>query len=144
MKNMMKSNTFWCLSALVAMLFACGGSLRAQDPWIQDDACPGWNNPQNFSDYTGQGIYVPSSGSKVCPNVMTGEIGATLITTYTSLQLETADCGSCSATSASQSSLPDRTKQFKIMTDTVGTDPNTGNHLKYVPTQFNTHDTIPE
>lgn len=143
MKNMMKSNTFWCLSALVAMLFACGGSLRAQDPWTQEDACPGWNNPQNFSDYTGQGIYVPSSTTKVCPNVMTGEIGATLITTYTSLQLETADCGSCSATSASQSSLPDRTKQFKIMTDVNGTDPNTDNHLKYVPTQFNTNDTIP-
>ena len=27
------------------------------------------------------------------------------------------------------------------MTDLTGTDPNTNNHLKYVPTQFNTSDT---
>ena len=133
---------------LLAAALTAFGSLSAQvkdADFDQDAACPGWSSPTDFimGPYSGQGGVVPGSGSKVCPNVMTGEIGANLTTSYSATQLNTESCGSCSSTNYSQGTLPNRDRQFLIMTNTTGTDPNTDNHLPYVPTNFNTNDTTP-
>ena len=91
MKNSMKSNAFWCLSALVAMLFACGSSLHAQQVWTQEDACPGWNNPQNFATagdgvnffYQGRlGKKIKNGSTGIAPNMTTGETGYANEATY--------------------------------------------------------------
>ncbi len=68
---------------------------------------------------------------------MTAEIGASLVTSYTAAQMNAAQCPS----PYGSSSLPSATRQFLIMDingNGSGNDPNTGNHLPYVPTQFNT------
>ena len=83
MKNMMKTNVFWRLAALVTVLVACGGSLRAQDDWTQDEACPGWNNPQSFTDGNSDFFYSGRAGKKrsssqcntYAPSALTGETG---------------------------------------------------------------------
>ena len=146
---MNKHNIKSTLVILMALAFAANVSAQ----WTQNKYCPGWNNPTNFSSgnttpsaavpgvgyYSGQGGQVP--GSHVCPNVMTAETGINWTTEYTAAQLTQGvnANGGCSATSASQTSHPQREWQFRIMTET-GYDPNTDNHLKYVPTQFNTTD----
>jgi hypothetical protein len=63
-----------------------------------------------------------------------------MTTTYTAAQM--ASVQSTSSYSCSGSGIPDHLRQFRIMTES-GYDPNTGNNLKYVPTQFNTNDTTP-
>ncbi|MBR6291511.1 MAG: gliding motility-associated C-terminal domain-containing protein [Bacteroidales bacterium] len=119
----------------------------AQTPWTQQAACPGWNNPTSFTGWTsgsmGAGGYSGSGGrnnSSSCPNVMTGTTGATLLgPEYTASEMNWVGItGQCWQSSLP---IPDQYRQFAIMTDLTGTDPNTSNHLKYVPTQFNTSDT---
>ena len=146
MKHHTNNTSFWCIATMLTLLLTANASLWAQGNWNQSDACPGWNNPANFNYtslelnnanvYSGQGGSVNSS--KPCANVMSGETGVTWAnTTYTPTQMSTVNCGSCSATSASNASLPNRERQFLIMTDVNGHDPNTDNHLPYIPTQFN-------
>lgn len=140
---------------LLGLTVLAGGAVSAQNTnWNQQTACPGWNNPASFTvggavvnKYSGQGVRIDdgtnpnSDGYKPCPNPITGETGVTaMTTTYTATQLGTVSSpgGYCSG-----SSIPDHTRQFRIMTELNGHDPNTGNHLPYVPTQFNTNDTTP-
>lgn len=150
----MKKRLVFAMTVLAGLMMAASWEAAAQvDPdWSQSSACPGWNNPNSFTSgsgvnkYSGAGIYVngtycsgsSSSGCKPCPNPLTGATGATTIgPNYTASQLgSVVSSGSCT-------NLPGPTNQYKIMTDLTGTDPNTGGHLKYVPTQFNTHDTTP-
>ena len=54
-------------------------------------------------------------------------------------QLASKTCGK----SVYMPNIADNTKPFRIMTDTNATDPYTQNHLKIVPTHFNTYDTFP-
>lgn len=170
---MMKSNTFWCLSALVAMLFACSGSLHAQ--WLQEQACPGWNNPQNFSQ-AGDGVnfyYQARLGKKIkngstgiAPNMTTGETGYASEATYSgSASIAQGTWDTISMKSASQmdnvtitgqsdhAAFPqgfDQNRAFAIYSyntpnassGPVGYDANTGNGLPYVPTSFNTNDSL--
>ncbi len=148
----MKTHGLKALALLVAVMFAA--TAGAQDyPWTQDRYCPGWNNPNNFNSghtttaggygigyYSGQGGTVPSSHA--CPNVMTGETGITWNTLYSATQMDQGvnANGACSSTSYSNAAHPQRERQFRIMSET-GYDPNTDNHLRYVPTQYNTYDT---
>ena len=132
--------------AAAALMICLGGSANAQLEWSQDRACPGWNNPVNFTGWQNGGLgwggYSGSGGVKTsnsCPNVMNGATGAnSLGPTYTASQMNTETSSGCTYPSLA---IPDQYKQFAIMTDLTGTDPNTANHLKYVPTQFNTFDT---
>ncbi len=130
--------------AIMMALFFSGSAAIAQQPWSQATACPGWNNPASFSagsttinKWSGQGINITSS-DKPCPIPISGETGVSSMgSTYTASQLATVNTGTCS------NSMPSSANQFVIMTNTTGHDPNTGNHLPYVPTQFNTNDTTP-
>ena len=149
----MKASSFKGVAIMLALLIVAAG-VSAQT-WTQNKYCPAWNNPNNFNSgnstptsttpgvgyYSGQGGNIGSSG-KLCPNVMTGETGAHWNTMYTAAQMDQG-VGSSSCTSSSghsNASHPQRERMFRIMTET-GFDPNTDNHLKYVPTQFNTFDT---
>ncbi len=140
---MAKNNIFGML-LLLGLAVLCGNEVYAQGGWNQATACPGWNNPNAFTSggatinkYSGQGIGI-SSSNKPCPNPMTAATGVSSMgTTYTAAQLGNIQSSGCS------SSLPSNARQFLIMTDVNGHDPNTGNALPYVPTQFNTSDTTP-
>lgn len=134
--------------------------------WSQAVACPGWNNPVNFTAqfendtggmtycWSGQnGTANQSGGNTACncsdgqpPNVMTAQTGIVLSNPiYTGGALANVTSG---ATYGGSATLPENTKQFAIMTPTsqapggqVNRDPNTNNQLKFVPDQFNTNDT---
>jgi gliding motility-associated-like protein len=126
-------------------LFFCGPAAKAQQPWSQQTACPGWNNPASFSvggtvvdKWSGQGINI-TSGNKPCPNPLSGATGVSSMdgTIKQGGQLATVNTGSCS------NSITSPANQFVIMDNLTSFDPNTGNHLRYVPTHFNTYDTTP-
>ena len=142
----MKNKVLAVMMTSLALLFAMP---EAVGQWQQNKACPGWNNPISFTSgrtatgggytmgyYSGQGGSLTSSG-KQCPNPLDGTTGFSLNTLYTASQLASQNTGNCS------NSIPSPANQFVIMTNTSGYDPNTGNNLKYVPTQFNTYDTTP-
>ena len=133
----------------IVLLIASWSTLRAQNTWNQNTACPGWNNPVNFNNtigglgYSGQSGIV--SNTRQCPNVLTSATGVNWTTNYTGSQMDTvrsySDNDSCFQTSL----LPNPDRLFLIIDDTVGTDSNTGNNLPFVPTHFNNMDdtTIP-
>ena len=143
----MKRRVFAGVLTLVAAMLA-GAVADAQSTWTQDKYCPGWNNPVNFNSgnavpstavpgigyYSGQGGNIGSSG-KQCPNVLTGQTGITWTTTYTAAQMDQGVGGSTCGNALLQHQL-----QFRINSES-GNDPNTDNHMKYVPTQYNTYDT---
>ena len=131
--------------ALLLALLATATTATAQ--WSQTTACPGWNNPQNFSTGSSmfEGVKLGYSGeggtknSSLCPNVMTGVTGANSMgPTYTTAQMD-AGVGSGGCNNAALT-IPLQSSSFAIMTNTTGTDPNTSNRLKYVPTEYNTPD----
>ena len=138
------------LVILMALFFCCSTG-QAQAGYDQYTACPGWYNPANFTaggvnvnNWSGQAIIIddgtnPNSPDyKPCPNPLTGVTGVTAMgATYTASQLAGVTSGGCS------SSLPNDGNQFLIISNLTGHDPNTGNNLPYVPTQFNTNDTTP-
>ena len=142
------------VAVLAAVALMCAGA--SAQTWTQNKYCPGWNNPANFNSgnmtptsavpgvgyYSGQGGNLGSGINKLCPNVLTGVTGINWTTLYTAAQMDQGvnANGSCSSTSQSQSSHPQRERQFRLMTET-GFDPNTDNHMRYVPTQYNTTDT---
>ena len=133
-------------TALLTLVLALSFSARlaAQGgEWSQAQACPGWNNPANFTSGDQFNFYSGQNGEKdnQAPNVMNSQTGMTFSGSVLSAgQLANA---SVSTSWCGASNLPQYTKQFYISGDTTGTDPNTGNRLKYVPTHFNTHDTFP-
>ncbi len=138
------------LVAVMAFAFMGGNAYGQQpmlcengQPWEQSCACPGWNNPSSFMQgdannyYSGQGINISSSG-KPCPNPNPPSYATgvnSMGSNYTKSQLQQ---GVSSSGSYCSSSLDEPFKQFRIMTSTTGTDPNTGNSLRYVPTWYNT------
>ena len=163
---MMKSNTFWCLSALVAMLFACSAPLSAQEKdndWSQEEACPGWNNPLNFTDGNNQFFYSGRAGKKkgssahAAPSPMNGgELGFH----YNNGPFENApiilanqlgtyvidgnyDCASFPTGHAQNIGFAIYDTNTQVTGHPKNRDPNTGDLLPYVPTHFNTYDTTP-
>lgn len=144
---LMEKKVFSKALAIVMAVFFGGFAAHGQSEWTQLTACPGWNNPSSFTSggvninkYSGQGINITSS-NKPCPNPLDATGNSTGVSsmgsTYTANQLAGVTTGSCS------NSIPNSANQFVIMTNTTSRDPNTGNNLPYVPTQFNTTDTTP-
>ena len=140
---------------LTMLLFAGNAYVFAQtkdgDDWRQQDACPAWNNPASFtvtgnggtdrwegrggSVYYGMPLFNPSTGA-TGPNWSN--------TTYSASQLANVG-GSCS--SGNYATLPNNNKMYAIMSTTsqatgasANIDPNTGNHIPFVPVQYNTTD----
>lgn len=142
----MFSKTLAIVMAVFVSGFATTVHAQGQE-WSQATACPGWNNPNNFTaggavinKWSGAGVCVGSS--KPCPNPLTGEPGAIWIGNgpswnYTNSQLSTIE----SPNPYQCSNIPNVNKQFLIVNDVTGHDGNTANHLPYVPTHFNTIDT---
>lgn len=136
-KTLIKRGTY----ILLALGFAL--NVMGQTQWTQQNACPGWNNPTNFTAWTngsyGSGGHSGSGGVKnnnECPNPLTGATGAqSLGPSYTAAQMNSI------SSSCTHASIPLPARQFAVMTDTTGTDPNTDGHLKYVPSKFNRTDT---
>ena len=132
------------IKGIVYMLLVLWFAPTVMGQWTQQQACPGWNNPTNFTGWTngnyGSGGYSGSGGVKnqdACPNPLTGATGTqSLGPNYTAAQMNTI------SSSCSHASIPLPARQFAVMTDTTGTDPNTGGHLKYVPSKFNYTDTV--
>ena len=146
----MTKKFFYVFVTVVACVLAGGTTVSGQEPltcangqpWSQTCACPGWNNPSSFTMgdannfYSGAGINISSTG-KPCPNPNTYATGVNSMgTSYNKSQLAGVETSGYSCSS----SLPSHLKQFVIMTNSTGTDPNTGNALRYVPTWYNTTD----
>ena len=140
-------------TVLSVMFFVMmGGNVYSQAPWSQSTACPGWNNPNNFvaasTDFAYRGYFgTKPNTSSIQYNVMTGTTGIQWNSSIISgNQLLNAGLTGCPSKGISP--LPDHDKSFAIMTSTsqssghpVNKDPNTADHLSFVPTQFNTNDT---
>lgn len=116
-------------------------AVLAQSSWNQQTACPGWNNPANFTVGTADFYYSGQLGERnnMVPDVMNGASGFTPVgTAVAASQLASATSGpsvlNCHAT------LPGHQYQYRIMTAAEGTDPVTGGRLPYVPTHLNTDD----
>ncbi len=133
--------TLFAVVLMASAMFA--GPISAQ--WSQSTACPGWNNPVNFTTdhswywYSGEGGRV--TGYQTGSNIINVPQWTT---TYTASQLnQGVTTGSCSGTG-----IPFHGNAFTIL-DTnsqvsghpINRDPNTGDHLPFVPSHFNTYDT---
>lgn len=136
------------LFAVVMMALVEG----AMGQWSQMMSCPGWNNPVSFTAGNTPYYYQGRGGVKNSNmfNVMTGETGVTWSNTiYTAYQMATVGASGCSG--SSYGVIPNHDKLFAIMDSNsmasghpVNRDPNTGDHLPFVPTQYNTFDTTEE
>ena len=146
------------LLPMVVML-ACQAKVVAQmaEDWTQAKYCPGWNNPSSFSQgnstcyYRGELGTVNGSKPAANPQVLTvGNLNNNTGINWTGTILTPAQMtqqqGSCNGTS--NGVIPDHQKLFAIMSLTsqapghpVNKDPNTGDNLQFVPTNFNTTDT---
>lgn len=141
-KNIIPMKKIFCAAILLQIAFFSIQSVQAQE-WSQTTACPGWNNPANFGVGDANNYYQGQTGTKLGqnpPNVMTGYTDMSFnATMYTKAALAnvTVDGGGDCATFPS--GYP-QNKGFAIMSGS-GNDPNTGNQLPLVPTQFNTYDT---
>lgn len=136
----------------LALLLTVGSTSMAQN-WSQNTACPGWNNPTSFTQGNSQNYYTGCGGSvaygKPDFDVMTGETGVTWSSSiFTASQMATAGAAGCGG--SNYGTIPNHDKMFAIMTTSsqapghpVNKDPNTGDRLPFVPTQFNTTDTTP-
>lgn len=139
-------------AVLLLLIVAMAGRVAAQTPWSQNTACPGWNNPTSFTNgnsqnyYRGQEGRISSRNAANCPNVLTGWTGTTWNnTTYSGSEMNTL--GDECTHNSTYGDVPNYQRKFAIMTTTsqapnhpVNRDPNTGDHLPFVPTQFNTYD----
>ena len=153
--NTMKNRALFSVLALVVAL-AFGGNAAAQ-AWSQQTACPGWNNPNSFTQGNSNCYYsaaMGNAGSKTQPSVMgEGSYGFTPTNFYTASQIAAIgdDNVGCHASSNGSRGIPRNHKQFCIMSTAdqqpgypANSDPNTqsGSHyLHFVPTEFNTFDT---
>lgn len=149
----MNTNLFKRMLALVAMMAVVVGA--QSQAYNQAQQCPGWNNPTSFTQGNANNYYsaaIASADGKHAPNVLTGDFGIVITTTrpkydYTASEIASQGSQGCAPTSGGSRGIPDGWKQFRIMTTTdqqsghpVNRDPNTQDHLPFVPTQFNTTD----
>lgn len=127
----------------VGLSFFAGGNALAQNcegqPWSQNCACPGWNNPANFGSGSATMYYQGQTGNRAdgAPNVMTGSLGGMQLTS--AMYTRTAMANVTFSQYGDCANIPNPNNAFRIMT--AGNDANTGNQLPYVPSaQFNTYD----
>ncbi len=144
----MKNIVRLVLLAVMAVVAGMWNGAMAQCPagaWQQSCACPGWNNPTSFITGSTEFTYQGRGGvkSNAAYNVMTSQEGVTWSNSYTASQLSTTGISGCASKGVAP--LPDHDKQFVFMSTTsqvsghpANKDPNTGDHLPFVPTQFNT------
>lgn len=123
--------------------------------WNQNTACPGWNNPANFttgdifnkySGKLGEKLYVSCPNVSNTPNVSTANTGVSWNATTiqgNSLSTTTVTPGGDCAQFPNHATMKDHA--FTILDSSsacpshpVNRDPNTLNNLRYVPTHFNT------
>lgn len=154
----MKRNQFKCLvfGGLLLMMMGFGVVASAQSKpddtqskasWNQNQACPGWNNPNSFVTGSSACYYQGRTGSasgKSAPNVMTANDGASWNTGTIAANQMASTVGATGNDWGNQGHK-NYDKEFTIInsTDAVGShpvnkDPNTLNNLQMVPTQFNT------
>ncbi len=159
-KMNLKSSLIWRMAVVTAMAVMSVGMASAQSgDWDQSSACPGWNNPMNFgamnNQVTGGYVWQGRQGFKngnVIPNAVSAQTDITFsynnvekpIITGTNLSTETTQTGGDCAVFPTGHAT---NKAFAIYTTTTqatghpaNKDPNTLDHLSYVPTHFNTFD----
>ena len=151
MKNTVRL-LFGAVLAVVAGLFNGVAAQCDQLTWSQTCACPGWNNPTNFITGSSNFSYKGFFGTKqdhTAYNVMTGETGVSWSNSVVSAA-QLANAGNTGCSGKGVGVIPDHDKAFAIMNTSsqapghpVNRDPNTADHLPFVPTQFNTTDTTP-
>ena len=147
--RLMLATAFAVAAGLCNGVFA---QLCDPNPWNQSCACPGWNNPNNFNISSANFSYTGKHGQKesnTAYNVLTETTGVTWSTSVISAA-NLSDAGYIGCSSKGVAMIPDHDKSFAIMTTSsqasghpVNRDPNTADHLPFVPTQFNTQDTTP-
>ena len=169
MKKNVERVPFWLPAiVLAALLTMAVPSANAQGGWSQSTACPGWNNPLNFTQgmggSTSAGTYHGWEGrtgvkGETVPNALTGETGIT----WSSTVVTASQMANKQMNIGTSSSYPDcarfpgpstdatHSKCFAILDTntqctgyTANRDPNTGssasNQLWYVPTWYNVYD----
>lgn len=149
----MKTIVRMAVAAVFMVGVALGGTVVAQAPWSQTTACPGWNNPTNFNTSSSSFYYRGRMGDKKLEpfNVLTDSTGMSWAGTILSpSQMSTQAVSGCYNTASGNGTVPSPNNEFVIMSTTsqssghpVNRDPNTADHLPFVPTHFNTQDTTP-
>lgn len=131
----MTKHTIISLLTLLLLQVVAAEELRAQSGWSQEAACPGWHNPTSFVTGNPDYYYNGQVGQRAnaAPDVMSGQTGLTNVSTL--IAAGTLHTVTTSALTH-EGSLPLPTQRFAIMTDTEGTDANTGDNLAYVPSGF--------
>ena len=155
--NGMKSVFSHCAAALVSVVLLSMGPAAAQQIWSQDnpEVCPGWNNPMSFT--SGNQMYgnyysaqIGNKSDYVTPNVSQGNTGINWTggTTLTAAQMAThtmstgGDCATFPTGFPQQNAFAIYTATTRVGSGPVNRDPQTGNNLAFVPTQFNNIDTV--
>ena len=138
------------LSICLLLAIAAGLPVQVKAQWSQETACPGWNNPTNFTTGSTSNYYSGTTGSKQsqAPNAVNGTTGvnwSSTILTASQMADYQMNVGGDLAT------FPNgyQTDRAYAIYDTTkfatghptNRDPNTGDQLPLVPTQFNTYDT---
>ena len=158
MKRNIQRVPFWLLTvSLAAVLTMVGPSASAQTGWSQSNACPGWNNPTNFTQGMSGNIAQDTYkgwrgrlGDKSCtvPNAATGATGidwqATDIAAgamATTMMTTGGDCALFPGTNMNARAFTILDSNTTCSGHPANRDPNTGDLLPYVPTHFNTYDT---
>ena len=138
-------------ASLALIMFGSVQMVEAQNEWSQSAACPGWNNPNSFTSAgSGNFKYQGRKGTskEETPSVLTGKIGITWTGSYIAASSMASTYQYAATDYNCYGKAPNNSvnKFFTILSSTdsvsgpVNTDPNTGNNLPFVPTQFNNFD----
>ena len=146
----MKLKQFLTVLAVILATIVPQHRMSAQTTWNQQAACPGWNNPINFTS----GAYSGKSGTVGPSAAPSGQYSVISWSSsiHTAAQLASVTTSSLGAGTCSSTGLPDHDHEYAIMDTTMSAsgatasqrnrDPNTGYRLPFVPNrQFNTYDT---
>ena len=144
----MNKKTFFGVIMLLAGLFSATQEGYAQ--WNQQTACPGWNNPANFTAGNAQNKYTGRLGDVSDGDQHNSQYNYITWTStiYSAAQL----AGLTTSSSCDNTGIPSNSNSFVIldtMSQATGAsasqrnkDPNTGYRLPFVPNRkFDTYDT---
>ena len=139
------------VAVYLAVVIFCTGASHAQGTWSQATACPGWNNPTNFTTGTTSDFYYQGrtgTAEDEVPDVMDGTTGCQWTGSVIAASAmasknsgESYGCVYSPGSSTEQNVFYILSTSSKVGTHPANRDPNTGDSLQYVPTQFNTNDT---
>lgn len=150
MKTQKKRPLFLWVVAIIAVVIGCRGSVSAQEDWDQsnDDVCPGWNNPMAFNQgVPGQFYWNGQTGKKISspgqePDALHGITGMNQwgsLIAASSLASTQLGASSCEGTFPSGFSQSNAFALYDSVISGNRYDVNTANHVRYVPTHFNTY-----